>query len=280
MVILRGNLVFQGCDRYSTEPGSHSGVKGHDPTTKVNVRLHTLISKAENWPRRLALAILASCLGLALGCAGTAPKEEFAQDLMVPKATPTASERTVPVLDSPNLSGVLAEADKPVAQADTTEEEGEEKEYTRDYSLLLEDPSKLGFEPDDALFRNVYYYIKKSFVEEVPSNQLFVGVQNEVRDLLKQADIPADGVDTLDPERKVLPQILDRYGDKVDKHLLTFSAILGMLDGLEDRYSLLMLPEDYAKLQEQMQAKEFGGIGIYIELDREDENRLTVFEPI
>lgn len=243
--------------------------------------MHTLITQVEFWLRRRSLALLAGGLLLALGCAG-APKEQFAQDLMVPKPNPapTETEKTVPVLDSPTLKGVMADADKPVAQADTTEEETEEKEYTRDYSVLLEDPSKLGFEPDDSTFRNVYYYIKKSFVEEVPSTQLFTGVQNEVRDLLKQADIPTEGVDTLDPERKVLPQILERYGDKVDKHLLTFSAILGMLDGLEDRYSLLMLPEDYSKLQEQMQAKEFGGIGIYIELDRDDENRLTVFEPI
>jgi carboxyl-terminal processing protease len=41
-----------------------------------------------------------------------------------------------------------------------------------------------------------------------------------------------------------------------------------------------MLPDDYEKLQEQMQNTEFGGIGIYIELDRDDGDRLTVFEPI
>lgn len=200
---------------------------------------------------------------------------------MVPRPSPTAVVESAKTLEGRDMSGLLADADKPVAQADTTEKEEEKKkELKRDYSTLIEDPSKLGFEPDDALFRNVYYYIKKSFVEDVPSTQLFAGVQSEVRDLLDQAEVPSEGIDQLDPDRKVLPQILDRYGDKVDKHLLTFAAIYGMLDGLDDRYSLLMLPEDYRKLQEQMQAKEFGGIGIYIELDREDENRLTVFEPI
>lgn len=233
---------------------------------------------------------IAGSLLLALGCAGqVGAKDEISQDLLVPRPTPKAVvlDSESPSLDGRDMSGLLADAGKQVAQADTTEtdkdekdEKGKKKELKRDYSTLIKEPSKLGFEPDDALFRNVYYYIKKSFVEDVPSTELFAGVQSEVRDLLDQAEIPSEGIENLDPDRKVLPQILDLYGEKVDPHLLTFSAILGMLDGLDDRYSLLMLPEDYAKLQEQMQAKEFGGIGIYIELDRDDENRLTVFEPI
>ena len=178
----------------------------------------------------------------------------------------------------------------PTAQADTSDVEKEKKvegdgdkevkELKRSYAKLLEDPKELGFEPSDALFRNVYYYIRKSFVEDVPEEKLFEGVKSEIRDLLEQAEVSAEGLDSLDRGKKVLPQLKSRFGEKVDKNLLTFAAILGMLDGLEDRYSLLMLPDDYSKLQEQMQNTEFGGIGIYIELDRDDENRLTVFEPI
>ena len=229
-------------------------------------------------------SFVAGCLLLVLGgClspAGT-PDAEMA-DMVVP--TPKIS-----VPEKADVSpGMLGDGEHPVAQVDTKDaekvkkegEEDEEKELKRDYSEVLKNPKELGFEPDDALFRNVYYYIKKSFVEDIPEEQLFEGVKSEVRDLLEQAKVPTDELETLDRGKKVLPQLKRRFGDKVDENLLTFAAIMGMLDGLEDRYSLLMLPEDYSKLQEQMQNTEFGGVGIYIELNPDDENRLTVFEPI
>ncbi|MBI3929046.1 MAG: S41 family peptidase [Armatimonadetes bacterium] len=156
----------------------------------------------------------------------------------------------------------------------------EEEDLKRDYSEFFKDPKKLGFSPGEHLFRNVYYHIKTSFVEEVEDKVLFEGVKAEVANLLEQAKVPTDGLKKLDSSKKVLPQLLSLYGDKVDKNLLVYSAILGMLQGLDDNYSVLMTPNDYGKLQEQMQAKEFGGIGIYIELDRENGNQLTVFEPI
>jgi carboxyl-terminal processing protease len=225
-----------------------------------------------------------SCLVvLGIGCSRVAEEPEMA-DMVVPSATPAAiAKAEIPQeVSSPPIMG---DGTSPVAQVDTSETEksedaDEEKEIKRDYSKVLKDPKELGFEPDAALFRNVYYYIKKSFVEDVPEAKLFDGVKSEVRDLLEQAEVPTEALETLDRGKKVLPQLKSRFGDKVDEDLLTFAAILGMLDGLEDRYSLLMLPDDYSKLQEQMQSTEFGGIGIYIELDRDDENRLTVFEPI
>jgi carboxyl-terminal processing protease len=213
---------------------------------------------------------------LATACAGPAPTA-----VASPTPEKDVAVATRPVTEN-TPAPMLAQADKQVAQADPSDvdAENEEKDPKRDYSSVLKDPKELKFEPDEALFRNVYYYIKKSYVEDVPSEALFEGVKSEIKDLLEQAKVSTKDLDKLDPDQKVLPQILSMYGDKVDKGLLTFAAIMGMLDGVEDRYSLLMLPEEYSKLQEQMQATKFGGIGIYIELDKEDNDRLTVFEPI
>lgn len=227
------------------------------------------LKRIKNWLLGFAL--------LATACNGPALQVEAPSSEPSPVVASTAS----PNSDVP----MLAQVDKPVAQADPSDvdpakETEEEKDPKRDYSSVLKDPKELKFEPDEALFRNVYYYIKKSYVEDVPSARLFDGVKSEIKDLLDQAKVSTADLDKLNPDQKVLPQILDLYGDKVDKRLLTFAAILGMLDGVEDRYSLLMLPEEYAKLQEQMQATKFGGIGIYIELDKDDNDRLTVFEPI
>ena len=225
-------------------------------------------------------------VGLALLATACAPGQATptgAEAAPTPGKVALSTPTPTPAVSKPDVSTMLAQVDKQVAQADPSDadaETEEEKDPKRDYATILKDPKELKFEPDEALFRNVYYYIKKSFVEDVPSDQLFEGVKSEVKDLLDQAKVPSEGLAKLDPDQKVLPQILTMYGDKVDKNLLVFAAIMGMLDGVEDRYSLLMLPEDYGKLQEQMQATEFGGIGIYIELDKEDKDRLTVFEPI
>lgn len=217
-------------------------------------------------------------LVIVTGCAAI-PKQEEMADMVVPTSTPSAmkpGEVSVPAM--------FGDDKHPVAQVNAADVEkdkkDEEEEPKRDYSKLLENPSELGFKPDEALFRNVYYYIKKSFVEDIPEDKLFDGVKSEVKDLLEQAKVSTAELETLDRGKKVLPQLKSRYGDKINEDLLTFAAILGMLDGLEDRYSLLMLPDDYSKLQEQMQNTEFGGIGIYIELDPDDSDRLTVFEPI
>lgn len=156
----------------------------------------------------------------------------------------------------------------------------EKKEFERDYSPLLKNPGTLGFHPDEKLFRDVYFSIKNSFVEPVTDDQLFKAMVKEVRTLLKQAKVPADGLARLDKSRNVLNQLVELYGQRVNKDVLIYAAIQGMLIGLNDPYSLLMAPDEYGKLQEQVQNKGFGGIGIYIELDKDAGNQLTVFEPI
>lgn len=148
------------------------------------------------------------------------------------------------------------------------------------YPLLVKNPDKLGFVPDDKLFREVYFEIRKSFVEQVSDEQLFRGVIQEVGNLLKAAHVSAAGLKNLDKRRNVLVQINDLFKGKVDGRLLNYAAIQGMLVGLDDPYSVLMSPEDYGSLQEQVQTKGFGGIGVYIESDKDAGNQITIFEPI
>lgn len=176
-------------------------------------------------------------------------------------------------------------AEKPAELAenpkDKKDKDKKEPEFEpRNYSAYLKDPNSLGFDPDEAYFRNVYWHIRQSYVQKVDEDALFNSLKAEVANLLKQAKVSPDGLKRLDKSKNVLTQLMDMYGTKVDKRLLTLAAIYGMLDGLKDPYSVLMTPKEYSKLQEQMQATDFGGIGIYIELDRDNKNQLTIFEPI
>ncbi|MGM9998571.1 MAG: S41 family peptidase [Candidatus Bruticola sp.] len=149
-----------------------------------------------------------------------------------------------------------------------------------DYKSLLKNPSELGFTPTKELFANAYYRIRTSFVQVVNDEQLEKGVVKEVSKLVKSAGLSAEGLNKLDKNKNVLTQILNLYDTKINKDLLTYSAIEGMLYGLGDPYSILMTPKEYSSLKEQVQTQGFGGIGIYIEADKDDSNQVTVFEPM
>ena len=149
-----------------------------------------------------------------------------------------------------------------------------------DYPKLLAKPSELGFVPDAELFRDVYFRIRTSFVEQVADAQLEKGVVHEVGKLVRAAGQSPQPLQSLDKRVNILSQVLDLYAPKVDKTLLTYAAIEGMLYGLGDPYSILMTPKEYASLEEQVQTKGFGGIGVYIEADKDQANQVTVFEPM
>ena len=149
-----------------------------------------------------------------------------------------------------------------------------------DYKALLKNPAELGFKPTKELFANAYFRIRTSFVQVVNDEQLEKGVVKEVGKLVRAAGASVDGLHKLDKNKNVLTQILNLYGNKINKELLTYSAIEGMLYGLGDPYSILMTPKEYSSLKEQVQTQGFGGIGVYIEADKDDSNQVTVFEPM
>jgi carboxyl-terminal processing protease len=147
------------------------------------------------------------------------------------------------------------------------------------FDPFLKDPSFLGFSPDFSLFKKAYILIKTQYVTPVEDSVLIKGCEKEINRLLKEAkakDAPPfrlSNLSTIDKE-------LDRYTPYVKKDLLYYAAIEGMFVGLNDPYSVILIPREYRTLQEQMQSATFGGLGIYIELDKENNNTLTVFEPI
>lgn len=172
---------------------------------------------------------------------------------------------------------------KPLTEKEKKEKEFKEllhKEHLEFYRRLFKDPEKLGFVPDAALFKSVYMCIRSSYVENVSDDKLYDGVVKEVGVLLEAKGLPADGLKTLDPNRSALTQLNELYGEQFDQRVLYYAAIQGMLVGLNDPYTVLMTPEEYGKLQEEVQSKGFGGIGIYIEIDKEAGNQLTIADPV
>lgn len=159
---------------------------------------------------------------------------------------------------------------------------GQYEDVKRTYEEYLKNPASLGFGASEGYYRNIYFHARNQFVEEVPDAQLTEGVVKELKNFLAQAKVnPAplkelEGVKPVDAYAKVQ----ELFKGKVDANLLGFATMNGLLDGLRDTYSVLLTPDEWSKMEEQLNSKEFGGIGIYIELDRDAGNQLTVFEPI
>lgn len=148
------------------------------------------------------------------------------------------------------------------------------------YAPYLKKPDTLGFEPNALLYETVYHQIKSQHVEQDPDDKLYAGVVAEVGALLAEARIDAADLAKL-PRDKTLPQqIVRTYGGRVDLNLLWYAMIRGLLQGTDDPYSVLMTPKEYHMLMEQMQNESFGGIGVFIELDHDHKDQLTVVEPL
>ncbi|HBM97384.1 TPA: hypothetical protein DD394_07875 [bacterium UBP9_UBA11836] len=64
-----------------------------------------------------------------------------------------------------------------------------------------------------------------------------------------------------------------------DTYLL-YSALNGMICAINDPFSMALPPEDVKILQEQLGASDYGGVGIYLEADWQNNRQLTVIEPI
>ena len=76
--------------------------------------------------------------------------------------------------------------------------------------------------------------------------------------------------------------IKDADGNPViltDTYLL-YSALNGMICAINDPFSMALSPEDVKVLQEQLGASNYGGVGIYLEADWQNNRQLTVIEPI
>ena len=76
---------------------------------------------------------------------------------------------------------------------------------------------------------------------------------------------------------RVMYEVRDKYVEPVDERKLLEGALQGMLGQL-DAHSRYIPPSEYTHLRESLDQK-FGGIGIHVSVDREDE-RLVVTSPL
>lgn len=156
-----------------------------------------------------------------------------------------------------------------------------------------------GAEQHLSVIQRVHALLLSHYVNPIRSQTLVAGAMSGMEAALKKLKPPAslpslptlqvpalpadpgegdrDGLARL---RQVYLEILSRHRDKLTSEDLFKAAMAGMFRSLGDPHTTYLSPRDFRRLNELMQGGNFGGIGIYIELDKENKNRLMVVKPI
>jgi len=138
--------------------------------------------------------------------------------------------------------------------------------------------------------RHTLYTLKHDYVEKVNYNALLKSSAQGVQVYLKEKKIKFAALDgfpkgssadaNLLEYQDLLNRIMTTYKGKIDNQKLISYALKGLMFGLKDPYSVSMDAREYRRLKESMSGGNFGGVGIYIELDKHNHNQLIVVEPI
>ena len=135
---------------------------------------------------------------------------------------------------------------------------------------------------------NIILTISKESAYNPPVAKLCNGAITGIRDYLKskrlyKTHIPFNS-SSLSPE-KAIEAFNNTYGKiksqypKADPEQISYAAVRGALKQIGDNYAQFMTPKEYKALMDQMKGGNFGGIGVYVELD--DKNKLIrVINPI
>ena len=136
---------------------------------------------------------------------------------------------------------------------------------------------------------NMFVLVRSEFIKDTPPtdivNSAFKQLSKGLADqgvVYHLPDVPKDM--TSEQAEAFLGKEFEKIAVANPKTLkdnwLAHQVIEGMVEGLGDRYTVFMDVDEYRSLKESMSGGNFGGVGIYIELGKENGSRLTVSRPI
>ena len=183
--------------------------------------------------------------------------------------------------DRDTASPALSSREQVVQKGEEKDKDKKAKEELPDYKLYLDNTKELGFSPTTAQFERIHGYLETQFYGNATSAKLLESTRAEILRLANAAKLPDLLKDSsCSTPEELLNVAIKEYGDKLNNDLITYAALCGLLKGTDDPYTVYMTPKEYSILMEQMQSASFGGLGIYIELDPENEKWLTIIETI
>ena len=136
-----------------------------------------------------------------------------------------------------------------------------------------------------AILSRIAVLVRNEFREDVTQPKLMAGAIQGMREYLKKRGcsttrvLPEGRADDATEVRRAYQAVVKAY-PRIDQRQLSYAAIRGMLDVLDDPYSVFLDPEEYKGLMGQLNGGNFGGLGIYVEADDKNAKALTIVEPM
>ncbi|MEW6279358.1 MAG: S41 family peptidase, partial [Candidatus Eremiobacterota bacterium] len=131
--------------------------------------------------------------------------------------------------------------------------------------------------------------VRREFLEDVSAPKLVNGSIDHLKKVLTEKKLDASLTrvdDKATPDEayaafsRQFEALAAAHPELMKDSFLTYAAVEGMLKVLDDPYTVFLDPQEYSRLRETMSGGNFGGLGIYIELDEKNDKLLTVVEPI
>ena len=138
------------------------------------------------------------------------------------------------------------------------------------------------------LISRIYRTVEKQFFGDFDSTEIFENSIEKINTYLKEKNIDAEIEEfksTGDKEKdlqlfleKIDTISSDYETEEITKGDIIREGIDGLLEGLNDPYTYYMSPDEFKEFMASLNMNEYSGIGIFVELDKKNSNRLTVIE--
>ena len=138
------------------------------------------------------------------------------------------------------------------------------------------------------LLSRIYPVIKNQFIGDFEKdksyNQALRNIEifledNDVEVELGDFQITEDEDEDLDTFIARIDEIASEFTtDHIGREDIIREAIDGFLDALDDPYTFYMGPEEFIEFSDSLNKAEYTGVGIYLELDKKNEDKLTIIE--
>ncbi|MCD6309574.1 MAG: S41 family peptidase [Candidatus Eremiobacteraeota bacterium] len=168
-------------------------------------------------------------------------------------------------------SAIVVSPQTPVQEKEKAEEE------IKFYEPYLKEEKHLEYTPDLRLVKVAYALIKARFVDEVDDEKFFSAMKDEVKKLLEQAGVDTRRLNLLPVDETFPARAAIVFGKEVPEKLIYYACIQGIPKGVDDEHTRVMEPSAYRALRELLDVKGFGGVGMAIDMTKE-ENQLFVVE--
>jgi len=142
---------------------------------------------------------------------------------------------------------------------------------------------------------NVIDLLKNEYIGEIDANRLLTSAIDGMEKYLKQKKMSVEGLENNIKSESSFNDNLNAFADTFEKVLLaneesltendlTYAALSGIVEALQkannDPYTVVLDQQEFKELKEQLSSEGFSGIGIVLELDKNNNNALMVVEPM